>query len=197
VALLLISHNTMMPNRTYELRRLYFEQNQYSQSEPARSYSNLLRVPHNGYFDRLKPDAELLQEALAPIQVETAYISQQIFGNEAKQQHIGLEHLSNLFYERCKLHKKHVDDINHRHLQLQGNLYGAVINHSVDRARRMSNLESQLLQLENAKREEELAFWKDTAELREKLFESAGSYRAAMQRFNLFASMEGNYDRAV
>ena len=186
-----------MPNKTYEMRRLYFEQSQYNQHEPTVSYPNVLRIPDKGYFDRLKPDAELLQEALAPIRAETAYISQQIFGNEAKQQHIGIEHLANLFYERCKLHKKHVDDITHSHLQIQGNLYGAVINHNADRAKRMSSLETQLLQLESAKREEELAFWKDTAELREKLFESAGSYRDAMQRYNLFASMEGKYGRAV
>jgi hypothetical protein len=181
----------MMPNKTYELRRLYFEQNRYYQPEQPISYAHVLRIPESDYFDRLKPDAELLQEALAPIKAQTAYIAQQIFGNEAKQQHIGIEHLANLFYERCKLHKKHIDDINHRNLQIQGNLYGAAINHNQDRTRRMSSLETQLLQLENAKREEELAFWKDTAELREKLFESAGSYRAAMQRYNLFASMEG------
>jgi len=196
MVLLLSSHNTMMPNKTYELRKLYFEQSQYGQYTPQISYPPVLHVPRYG-FERLKPDAELLQEALAPINAETAYISQQIFGNEAKQQHIGIEHLANLFYERCKLHKRHVDDINHRHLQVQGNLYGAVINHNPDRAKRMSSLETQLLQLESSKREEELAFWKDTAELREKLFEFAGSYRAAMQRYNLFATMEGRYGGAV
>ena len=187
----------MMPNKTYEMRRLFFEQNQYNQSEQQLSYPKVLNMPGGNYFDRLKPDAELLQEALVPIINETTNISQQIFGNEMKQQHTGIQHLANLFYERCKLHKNHMNDITHRHLEFQGHLYGAVINQNPDRAKRMSSLETQLLQLENAKREEELAFWKDTAELREKIFEAAGSYRAAKQRLNLFSGMENLYGTAA
>jgi hypothetical protein len=160
-------------------------------------YPTLLTWPANGYFDRLKPDAELLQEALIPIINETTNISQQIFGNEAKQQHVGLQHLANLFYERCKLHKKHIDEIQHRDLQIQGMLYGVVINRSPERTKRMSSLETQLLQLETAKREEELAFWKDTAELREKMFEGAGTYRSAKQRLNLFSGMEVVYGNSA
>jgi hypothetical protein len=184
----------MMPNKTYELRNLYFQQSQYAMPPSiTAAHPALLTWPANGYFERLKPDAELLQEALIPIINETTTISQQIFGNEAKQQHIGLQHLANLFYERCRLHKRHVDDINHSHLEIQGHLYGVVINRNADRAKRMSSLETQLLQLESAKREEELAFWKDTAELREKMFEGAGTYRSANQRLNLFSGMEGAY----
>ncbi len=188
------SYYKMMPNKTYELRNLYFQQNSsYASQKIDVTYPRVLSWPANGYFDRLKPDAELLQEALIPIVNETANISQQIFGNEMKQQHVGIQHLANLFYERCKLHKKHIDEIQHRDLQIQGSLYGVIINRNPDRTKRMSSLETQLLQLESAKREEELAFWKDTAELREKLFETASTYRGAKQRYSLFAGMEGLY----
>lgn len=186
-----------MPNKTYELRNLYFEQSRsYADKASEPEYPTVLTWPQNGYFGQLTPDAKLLQEALRPI-INQTYISQQIFGNEARGQHIGIEHLSNLFYERCRLHKKHMDEILDRHLDIQGSLYGAVINRYPDRTKRMSSLETQLLQLENAKREEELSFWKDTAELRQKLFESAGSYRAATQRYHLFADMEGKYGGAA
>jgi hypothetical protein len=187
----------MMPNRTYELRNLYFQQScSYGPQVHNSNYPHLLNWPANGYFDRLKPDAELLQEALIPIIPninETTNISQQIFGNDIKQQHVGLQHLSNLFTERCSLHKKHIDEIQHRDLRIQEMLYGVVINRNPDRAKQMSSLETQLLQLENSKREEELAFWKDTAELREKLFEAAASYRGSKQRYSLFAGMEDSY----
>jgi len=191
------SYNTMMPNKTYELRNLYFQQSLgYVNQDTVPIYPPVLHWPGNGYFGQLKADSQLLQEALKPIP-HLSHISQQIFGNEAKQQHIGIEHLANLFYERCRLHKKHIDEIQDRHLEVQGSLYGAVINKTPDRAKRMSALETQLFQLENAKREEELAFWKDTAELRQKLFETAGTYRAAQQRYHLFAAMEDRYGRTV
>jgi hypothetical protein len=80
-------------------------------------------------------------------------------------------------------------------MQIQTDLYGVVINKSLDKAKRQSNLESQLLQLENSKREEELAFWKDTADLREKLFETAGLYRNAKNRYSIFSGLEADYDK--
>jgi hypothetical protein len=136
----------------------------------------------------------LLEEVLRPAIGTSATISDQIFGNEMKQQHFGLKHLANLLYERCMLHKRHVDDIRHRHLQIQADRYGVIVNRSPDSAKRLTSLEGQLLQLENAKREEELAFWKDTTDVREKLFESAGLYRDAKHRYSLFSDMETDHD---
>jgi hypothetical protein len=185
----------MMPNKTYELRNLYFQQNPCHEDSSNYAYPSILQWPSNGYFNSLRPDSELLKESLVPTANESASVSDQIFGNEMKQQHFTLKHLSNLFYERCRLHKNHLDDIRHRHLQIQTDLYSVVINKSPDKAKRQSNLESQLLQLENSKREEELAFWKDSADLREKLFETAGLYKNAKNRYSIFSGMEEEYDR--
>jgi hypothetical protein len=182
-----------MPNRTYELRKLYFQQNQYAGYSQA--YPSLLHWPSNAYFPVLKSDAELLREALMPIPSEALSLSDQIFGQEMKQQQFNLKHFSNLFYERCRLHHQHIGDIQHRHMQIQEDLYAAIINKFPDRQKRQSNLESQLLQLENSKRDEELAFWKDTADLREKLFETAGLYRNAKNRYSIFSDLETEYGR--
>ena len=59
----------------------------------------------------------------------------------------------------------------------------------------MTNLQSQLLQLEQQRREEELAFWKDTVELRKELFESATDYRNTRHRYSIFSQVEEKYDR--
>ena len=183
----------MMPNKTYELRNLYFQQSQYS-VEPVESDKPLfLQWPSNGYFERLQPDADLLQKALNP---ETEHkdktVSEQIFGNEIKQQYISLKHMANLFFERCKLNKQHLQDIDHRHMQIQEKKFGAELN--LD-AKRLSNLEGQLLQLEQSRRDEELAFWKDTVELREKLFENSVDYRAAKHRESIFSDVEADYGK--
>jgi len=186
----------MIPNKTYELRNLYFQQSQYSAEQAKPYYPLFLRWPEKGYFDKFKPDADLLQKALSPLEKSTTYsVADQVFGNQKQLGYLGLKHLANLFYERCKLHDQHIKDIDHSHLQVQGRLFGVKINNFPDRAKRLSTLENQLLQLEGQRREEEVAFWKDTVDLREKLFESASSYKAANHRYSLFSDVEAKYDR--
>jgi hypothetical protein len=185
----------MMPNKTYELRNLYFQQRQYSQIDNYQ-YPSILQWPDKGYFERFQPDAKLLQEALLPLKKSPIYnVADQIFGNQKHLEYLSLKHLSNLFYERCRLHKQHVQDIDHRHIEIQEKKFGVEINRTPENAKRLSNLEGQLLQLEQQRRDEELAFWKDTAELREKLFEKAALYRVAKQRYSVFSDVEARYDR--
>jgi hypothetical protein len=186
----------MMPNKTYELRNLYFQQSPYS-FEPVDSDKPLfLQWPSNGYFERLRPDADLLQKALNPeTEDKDKTVSEQIFGNEIKQQYISLKHMANLFYERCKLNKQFFREIDRRHLEIQGKRFCAEINHTPENAKRLSNLEGQLLQLEQSRRDEELAFWKDAVELREKLFENSVDYRAAKHRESIFSDVEADYGR--
>ena len=186
----------MMPNTTYELRNLYFQQSQYSAKQTEPTYPLLLQWPEKGYFEKFKPDADLLQKALSPLEKATTYsVADQVFGNQKQLEYLGLKHSANLFYERCNLHKQHIQDIDHTHLKVQEKLFGVKINNSPDKARRLSNLEGQLLQLDSQRRDEELAFWKDTVELREKLFESAAQYKAANHRYSVFSDVEAKYGR--
>ena len=185
----------MMPNRTYELRNLYFQQSQYSvnSEDQQDNYPPLLKLPENGY-QTFTVDTDLLQQALAPSSdYPVPSLSQQVFGQELKKQQINLEHSANLFQERGRLNKQHLQDIDHRHMQVQEKLYGAWINHTQDRSKRLGNLEGQLLQLEQSRREEELSFWKDTVELREQLFETASEYRNTRNRYNIFSGVGVNY----
>ena len=188
--------NKMMPNKTYELRNLYFQQSQYSVEPVEPDKPLFLQWPSKGYFERLQPDADLLQKALNPeTDCKNKTVSEQIFGNEIKQQYIGLKHMANLFYERCRLHNQHIEDIDHRHLEIQEKKFGAEINPTPENFKRLTNLEGQLLQLEQSRRDEELAFWKDTVELREKLFENSVDYRAAKHRESIFSDVEADYGR--
>jgi len=186
----------MMPNKTSEMRDLYFQQSQYSAEQAKPEYQSLLQWPEKGYFDRFKTDADLLQKAISPLKKSSSYsITEQVFGNQKQLEYFGLKHIANLFYERCKLHKQHIQEIDRRHIEAQGKKFGAEINHFPDRGKRLSNLENQLLQLDSQRRDEELAFWKDTVELREKLFEGAATYKAANHRYSVFADVEADYGR--
>ena len=188
----------MMPNNTYELRNLYFQQSQYSIKPEKEKYAcpPILQWPANSYFKKLKPDADLLQQALAPLPThDTASMSERVFGNDLQKQQINLKHGANLFYERCRLHQNHIQEIDDRHIKAQERLFGVEINHFPDRNKQLRTLEGQLLQLDQQRREEELAFWKDTVELRKVLFDSAADYRGSKDRYSVFAGVEGKYGR--
>jgi hypothetical protein len=186
----------MMPNKLYELKNLYLQQSQYSVQQTRPEYPLLLSWPENEYLNQFKPDAKLLQKTLSPLEKSLSNnIADQVFGNQKQLEYLSIKHLANLFYERCQLHEQHIKDIDHRHIQIQEKKFGVEINHTPENSKRLSNLEGQLLQLEQQRRDEELAFWKDTAELREKMFEKAGLYRAAKQRYSVFSAVEEKYDR--
>ena len=185
----------MAYNRTAELRELYFQQSQYPAKQAEPDYPLFLRWPEKGYFEKFTPDAHLLQKVLS-LEKKSAYsIPDQVFGNQIRQQHTNLAHLGNLLEERSRIYREHVRDIDHRHIQTQEKLFCVWINNFPDKARRQSNLESQLLQFEQQRRDEELAFWKDTVELRQGLFESAAAYKDAKHRYSVFSDVEAEYDR--
>jgi hypothetical protein len=184
----------MSYNTTAELTELYFQQS--SDSPKISGYvfhDSLLQWPSNNYFNKFIPDATLLEKSLSTIQRPSYSIAGRVFGDQKEQQYIGLKHLAHLFYERAKLHQQHTHDIDHSHMQIQDKKFCVEINKFPENAKRLSNLESQLLQLEQQRRDEELAFWKDTVELREKLFESAAAYKQAKQRYSVFSDVEAQY----
>jgi hypothetical protein len=182
-----------MPNKTYELRNLYFQQSQYSAKQAKPDYPPLLQWPEKGCRDRFKLDSDLLQKALSPIQPQPDCLANQVFGNQKKQEYISLKHLAHVLYVRSELHRQHVKEIDRRHIEIQEKKFGVEINNFSDRGKRLSNLESQLLQLEQQRRDEELAFWKDSVELRQQLFENATAYRDAKHRYSVFSDVEGKY----
>jgi hypothetical protein len=75
-----------MLNNTYELRNLYLQQSRYSVEQVKPDIPLFLQWPLNGYFERLQPDADLLQKALNP---ETDYrgktVSEQILVKSAEK----------------------------------------------------------------------------------------------------------------
>ena len=181
----------MMPNTTSELRRYYLQQRQDTTESPQSYPPPLLHWPSGAYFGQFRQDTDLLQKALdADCGQEESSVAEQVFGNQRRQEYVGLRHLANLLYERSRLHTQHIQDIDHRHIEIQEKLFGVRINNTPDKGKRQSGLESQLLQLEQQRRDEELAFWKDTVDIRQKLFETTSTYTAAKHRYSIFSGVE-------
>jgi len=179
---------------TVELRNMYFQQSQYAANPTLvdeRQYDSLLQWPSIGYFDRLKPDAILLRQALTPyVSPETSTVAEQVFGNQARQQKFGLKHLANIFQERAFLYRNHLKEIDRHLMHSHEKLSILKMHFPIDAGRTQQNLERLIIQLEEGRREEEINFWKDTAEIREKLFEDAAEYSATKRRKDMLYGVE-------
>ena len=185
----------MAYNTTAQGRELYFQNSQYSAEQtPASSYDSLLQWPATGYFDRLKPDFALLKEALASYSSRGMLtVAEQVFGNQARQQKIGLKHLVNILYERAILHRSHLKDIDRRSMDCQERLSIIKMHFPVDGGKSQQNLEKPIIDLEKQRHDEELNFWKDTTEVREKLFEQANIYGATKRRKDMLYGVEDKH----
>jgi hypothetical protein len=182
----------MAYNTTAELRELYFQPSPYSVDRPEYwRYDSLLQWPSNGYFKPFTSDAALLRQTLTMYaKPEAQSVAEEIFGSQARQQQISLKHLANILYERALLHKNHVKDIDHRLMQSQEKLSILKMHFPVDGGRTQQNLERLLLDLEKQRRDEELNFWKDSTEIRQKLFDGAIAYSATKHRQNMLYGVE-------
>lgn len=147
----------------------------------------------------MQADANTLAKLLSPVSISGyASIADQIFGSQAERQKLSLEHILNLVNERSILHKRHLAEIQRRHMDVHAQLAGARRDWRLDNHRLATQLQSALIQLDEQRHREELQFWKDTTDLREKLFETAEEYQAGRHRASLLEGTEpggGAYDR--
>jgi len=182
----------MAYNNIAQLRELYFQYSRYSGSKLENaSYDSLLQWPRNGYFERLKPDAALLKEALTSYPgPQTSTVAESIFGSQAREQRLGLKHLTNILYERALLHRNHLKDIDHRLMQSQEKLSILKMHFPIDGGRSQQNLEKLIIELEKQRHDEEINFWKDSTEVRQKLFEGASEYGATKRRKDMLYGVE-------
>jgi len=182
----------MAYNTIAQSRELYFQHSGYSVGKPVNSsYDSLLQWPSNGYFERLKPDAALLKEALtAYVRPGTYSVAEQVFGSQAKEQRLSLKHLTNILYERALLHRNHLKDIDRRLMQCQERLSIIKMHFPVDGGRCQQNLERLIIELEKQRHDEEINFWKDSTEIRQKLFDGAIAYSATRRRKDMLYGVE-------
>jgi hypothetical protein len=118
---------------------------------------------------------------------------QKVFYQQAYQHKLTLDQVNTLVDQRQELHDKHLREIQHRHLHFQESLSIVQMNKFPDWTKQATNLERVLLGLEENKRNEEIALWKDTLELHGKAIEETRLYKAITGRANFLAG--GSYDR--
>jgi len=183
----------MTYNNTAELQRLYFSDSRYCGLDIISTrYILQPESASNNYIEDLRRDVGLLEKILSLYAVpQTSTIAEQIFGNQLLQQNISLKHLAYILHERASLHYSHLKDIDRRLMQCQERLSIIKMHFPVDGGRSQQNLERLVIELEKQRHDEEINFWKDTTEIRQKLFDSAIAYSATKRRKNMLYGVEG------
>ena len=165
---------------------------QYGQVPPREYVISWPADIHRAPFQR---DTELFQEVLSVPSSSYDSLATRIFGNQLRRQKLSVKHLANLIYERASLYSRHVRDIDSRHCSVQEDLSIEKLMSPRDASRRQVALEAMLVDLEKEKRKEELDFWKDSKDIRESLFESAGEYQSSSHRVQMLQGFGGANDR--
>ena len=160
---------------------------------PAQYVDSLLQWPSNGYANSLQNEKSVLWEALTISDQPNANLADQVFGRHAHEQKLSMRHTANLLSHRHELHKRHVRDLDRRIMQVQVQLSIARQWATGLPSRQEVDLEKLLMKLEQDRREEDTAFWKDTVKIRQELLSGAKEYQATRHRAELLRPLEGDY----
>jgi hypothetical protein len=194
--LLLLENYTMTYDQITPLGELYRSHSCYGEQpgpESVHQYGSVLLCLSESYFEKFQRDAALLKEAMSPSAVpRDVTLAEQVFGSQARQQKISLGHLANVLYERALLHQRHLRDIDWRLVDCQDRLSVLKMHFPMDGGRPQQHLEKLILELEKQRHDEEIGFWKDSAEIRQQLFENAATYGAAKRRQDMLYGVEVN-----
>jgi len=136
-----------------------------------------------------------LAARLTPVALPELSVAEQVFGGQMKRHQLSLEHLTTLMQERARLHDRHQQSLWLRHYHIQARLFGARLHGKSDSYKLATRLEGMVMQLDEQLRNEELGFWKDSMDLREKMTEVMQDYDALKHRASLVEEgpFEGGY----
>jgi len=179
-------------NQTARLRQLYAAQSRPYPEKPTETPSYpLVQMPEPLYSDSLKRDLNnIIHHASESPPAGGTSLAARVFGGQLGQAKVKAQHLGHLLDERWQLYRRHMDDLQVQISDFKNQLHfarRAPLQHTLQQ---IVGLERLVTQVEAQQREEQLAFWKDSAELRDRLLESALEYRAARHRAGLLGIPE-------
>ena len=173
------------------------ESSDHSESQ-TKYVDSLLQWPGSSYFQPWQQEKLILSEALSPVELPNSYsetLADQVFGRQAREGKLSIKHTAGLVVHRYQLHKRHVSDINHRIMGLQGRISILKMLDPWQTSKPQIDLEKMLAKLESDKRDEDVAFWKDTLKLRQELLAGAKEYQASRHRADILRGVEAGYGR--
>lgn len=176
------------------MKKLYAAQRAESPEEGSESQSpDFVYLKERLYAPRLKDDLNILSAYASETQPAGYSLVQKVFGQQLEQSKVRISHLGHLLQERAVIYNTHMYDLNQQGNDLKNLLTIARRPYGFHTLQQIASLEKVALSSESEERRERLAFWKDTAEIRDRMLDSAIEYRSTRGRANLFAPPEAKY----
>ena len=133
----------------------------------------------------LRETAELLRGIVLD-RYTSSSLADRVFGNQVRQGRAGMLNSQRLIAERGRLLSQHIREIDERRNNVITRLDSLRRPYSFHRPQDVARVENMLMDLDSARRDEYLGFWRDLAGERKELLESAGEYKASKDRADVF-----------
>ncbi len=117
-------------------------------------------------------------------------LAEKVFGQHLEEQKASGHHLGALLSERWRLYHDHIEDLRNEINDLRNRLNMVARPYVILHPMIGANLERALFKLESDARKEQVEFWKDSAEIRDKMLDVAHEYRKGVDRSRLFGQGE-------
>ena len=161
-------------------------------AEPAASYTIIpARKPVSDAI--LEETAELLRGIVLE-RYASGSLSDRIFGGQLRQGRAAVMNSERLIAERGKLLDRHIREIDENRNDVITRLHFLRRPYTLHRPQDVARVEKMLMDLDSARRDEYVTFWRDLARERKELLESAAEYQASKNRASLLGGTEGADD---
>ena len=112
-----------------------------------------------------------------------------IFGQQIKHRRLSMKNLEDILKKRAELHYSHKYEIQVQISKNKNRISMLRRPYAGFPERDSQGLERMLSQLEQESRREDIAFWKDTAEIRKEFLETAMEYLTTKHRADILSSL--------
>jgi len=124
----------------------------------------------------------MLEDIRQPYDLQTFDIPSAVFANQAAEHALSSYHLADVIQQRREMAKSHMADIKFRLNDLiEERSITKMLNLAPD-ARKLGNIERNILDLEKQQRDIQSTLWKDTLDLQSTLLQERSEYLATRRR---------------
>lgn len=171
------------------------EEDHYSSRYQTRAYSDTplshLDLSGDLLASALRYDlAQLKAYSTLTHSQENGTLAEKVFGQQLEEKKASGRHLTSLLSERWKLYHDHIEELRNEINDLRNRLNMVARPYVILHPMIGANIERHLFRLESDARKEEIEFWKDSAEIRDKMLDVAHEYRKGVNRSRLFGQEE-------
>ncbi len=138
------------------------------------------------------PESTFYRPAFSNPSAQPSSLADRVFGRQLQQGSFELRLSAATASRRAEVHEAQMEEMDELHNEVFNQLNFARRPYRLTTPQQIGQLQRMMHQLESDRRREELAYWKDMAEIRQQSLEQAFEYRATRDRYGLLGGSGAN-----